>query len=606
MAGLSAGVAYIDVKPQLDALQRNLTSQIKTSVERSESNLAGRFGAMGKSFGKQLLGGIGITFAAAGIVKFLGSSVDEAKRAEESQLQLNQAFKTFPLLANTSIKELREYNSQLALKTKFDDDAFASGQAVLAQFKLSGKQIKEITPLLADYAARTGMDLPAAATALGRAFLGNTRALKTIGINFKATGNTTKDYASIIGLLNQKVGGFATEEGKTFSGRLEIMHTQFNELKESIGRAVLPILGKLADFAVGTLIPGLQRFGGILKDTFGPIFSQIISSVKGFIPVLASIGEPIAKALLPVIKDLGRFFVSTIVPVFNAVAGVARVLIKAIVDLAGRLAGPLRSAVHSITQAFADHRQQIESVINFVKGLISVIVKVLVPVLSVVLGTALRVAGAAIGIVISAASSLIGAFGHVKNAVADAIGFLKSVFISGLKLLIDAFLGFVSVLLHGAAAAFGWIPGIGGKLKHARDAFDAFKDRVDADLAAIAKGAVYTATKLDGVLSSFSSLPKAIQIDLIGGGSTQFRSGKFLKFAEGGSVPGPVNQPRFAVVHGGEFVLSRAMLKDLASVKRGGDGAASGDTIIINNPKPEAAEESLAYVLRRRALMRGH
>ena len=61
-------------------------------------------------------------------------------------------------------------------KTKFDDDAFASGQAVLAQFKLSGKQIENLTPLLADYAAKTGKDLPTAAETLGKSFLGNTRA----------------------------------------------------------------------------------------------------------------------------------------------------------------------------------------------------------------------------------------------------------------------------------------------------------------------------------------------------------------------------------------------------------------------------------------------
>lgn len=305
MAGVSAGVAYLDIKPQLAQLQSSLTSQIKSSIGKSEANLAGRFGAMGKNFGKQLLAGVGITFAAAGLIKFIGSSIDQARRAEESQLRLDQAFKTFPALANVSIQVLRNYNSQLALKTKFDDDAFASGQAVLAQFKLTGTQIKEITPLLADYAARTGMDLPSAATALGRAFLGNTRALKTIGINFKASGDTAKDYTTIMGLLREKVGGFAEAEGKSFSGRLEILHNQLDEVKESVGRGVLPILSALAGFVIGTVIPGVYKFAGILKQTFGPIFQSIVSSVRTFLPLLKDVGAVIGIALVGALEALG-------------------------------------------------------------------------------------------------------------------------------------------------------------------------------------------------------------------------------------------------------------------------------------------------------------
>ena len=44
------------------------------------------------------------------------------------------------------------------------------------QFGLTGKQIEDLLPLVADYAAKTGKDLPDAATTLGKALLGNTRA----------------------------------------------------------------------------------------------------------------------------------------------------------------------------------------------------------------------------------------------------------------------------------------------------------------------------------------------------------------------------------------------------------------------------------------------
>ena len=44
----------------------------------------------------------------------------------------------------------------------------------------------------------------------------------------------------------------------------------------------------------------------------------------------------------------------------------------------------------------------------------------------------------------------------------------------------DAISGVFSKIVHGAASAFGWIPGLGGKLKDAAAAFDRFRAQVDA------------------------------------------------------------------------------------------------------------------------------
>lgn len=335
---VSAGTAYVDIRGEFAKLGQDIKAGVTKSVGQAESNLAGRFSSFGKNLGRNLLAGVGITFAAAGLIKFIGSSVQAAQEAEQSQLKLNQAFKTFPALANVNIDTLRKLNTQMSFKTKFDDDALASGQAVLAQFKLTGQQIKEITPLLADYAARTGMDIPSAATALGRAFLGNTRALKTIGINFKATGDTAKDYTTIVGLLRQKVGGFAEAEGKTFSGRLEILKTQFGELKESIGRAVLPILSGMANFIVAKLIPALSSFAGILVKTFGPTVKALIDSFKTawnlLFPVIKDIAALIGVTLLGALKLLSAIL-KPLAPVIAAVGTALLVAFTATKIMAG-------------------------------------------------------------------------------------------------------------------------------------------------------------------------------------------------------------------------------------------------------------------------------
>lgn len=63
-------------------------------------------------------------------------------------------------------------------------------------------------------------------------------------------------------------------------------------------------------------------------------------------------------------------------------------------------------------------------------------------------------------------------------------GVLKPTF----KFIVDAFLNVAGAIIHGAADAFGWVPGIGGMLKNAASNFDHFRDSVNASLDGIHKG----------------------------------------------------------------------------------------------------------------------
>lgn len=189
----------------------------------------------------------GIAAAAAGValVKFGRDSIKAYSDAQEGQKRLEDAFARFPALADTNQKALQKLNTTLQKKTKYDDDNIASGQAVLAQFKVTGTQLTEITPLLLDYASRTGKDIPAAAQDVGKALLGNAKALKNIGIKYTATGDTAKDFTNITALLRTQVGGFATREGQTAAGQAAILKNQFGEVEETVGSQLVPALMKL-------------------------------------------------------------------------------------------------------------------------------------------------------------------------------------------------------------------------------------------------------------------------------------------------------------------------------------------------------------------------
>lgn len=235
-------------------------------VGHSASGLTKIFAAVGAA--------IAAAFAVTRIISFAKTTVSEFAVAEAAQAKLSDAFSRFPALADANADALRELNRELAKKTRFDDDALASGQAILAQYGLTEQQLRDITPLLADYAAKTGKDVTDAALDLGKAFLGSGRALKLIGVDFVDTGTVAGNFAQVMAALSSQVGGFAEKEGQTLAGQLEILKNAFGEVKESVGSLFAPAVGLLAKTINDSLLPVLQ----ILVDRYGPQIEAFFTS----------------------------------------------------------------------------------------------------------------------------------------------------------------------------------------------------------------------------------------------------------------------------------------------------------------------------------------
>jgi|SRR6185369_14443946 len=220
------------------------TSGLNGAASAGEQSM-GRLKASTVAFGTAA--GIALEKAGQALFQFGKQSIAAFEESEQAQTKLADAFQRFPNIADTSISRLNELNASLAKVTKFDDDATAAGQAMLAQFGLTGAQLEQLTPLMQDFAAKTGMDVTSAASALGKALLGQGRALKQVGIDFVDAGSVGANFDEIMTGLNEKVGGFAEVQGKTAAGQAAILSNQFGELKEQVGAQLLPAMLKLTE-----------------------------------------------------------------------------------------------------------------------------------------------------------------------------------------------------------------------------------------------------------------------------------------------------------------------------------------------------------------------
>ena len=218
----------------LDIVARDQASATLKKVGDSAEQTGKGFDALGKA--ALTIGGI------TAITAFGITSVKAFADAEAAQSQLQLAFAKFPALADTNIGRLQALNQSMQDKAAIDGDSLAAADAVLARFELTGTEIEKLTPLLVDYATVTGKDAPAAAETLGKALMGNARALKELGIQFTPTGDRAADLATIMGLLEEKVGGAAEAFAQTAGGQIKSLGLAFEDIQEAVGGALVPAL----------------------------------------------------------------------------------------------------------------------------------------------------------------------------------------------------------------------------------------------------------------------------------------------------------------------------------------------------------------------------
>lgn len=255
---------------------------------------AGKTGGILSGLGGKIKGGLiamAASIAVGEVIDFGKAAVDASQDAEKSQRALEDAYKRFPALQDVTIAKLREQAAAIQAKTGADADDIAASQAVLARYKLKGSELQKLTPLMVDYAKRTGKSMPAAAATLGKAMMGNGRGLKELGIKFKDTGDPAKNLEQIMSGLRKTVGGFAEKEATSLAGKTEIAQARMGEFQESIGGKLEPIMNKLLDTGMAVL-DWLDANPAVIEAA-SSAFDGLVGVIEWLASTLGSILQPL-------------------------------------------------------------------------------------------------------------------------------------------------------------------------------------------------------------------------------------------------------------------------------------------------------------------------
>lgn len=298
------------------------------------------FGGKIEKFGKMAAAAFAAAAAAAAAyaTKLAIDGVKAAIEDEAAQVRLAGALEKATGATRDQIAAVEEQITKTALATGVADDQLRPALARLAVSTGDTAKAQDLLNLALDVAQATGKPLESVANALGRAYDGNTTSLGKLGIGLSAAELKTMSFTDVQGRLSDLFGGAAAANAETFQGRIARLKVAFDEAKETVGFALLPIIERLVNFIVNQVVPNLQKFAS----AFDPIKKAIMDNKESF-------------------QTLFNFIGDYVIPILTTLAGGA---LRVVGEVFGKIIGIIGGAIDKIS-AF------VESVKNMVNAVIS-------------------------------------------------------------------------------------------------------------------------------------------------------------------------------------------------------------------------------------------
>jgi hypothetical protein len=309
------------------------------------------------------------------------------------------------------------------------------------------------------------------------------------------------------------------------------------------------------DYFKSDVLPRLREFGGFLTANVVPAIGNLVAALM---PLAKDVGSAVVGAfqkLGPILQSLGGFLSGTVVPAFVSFTKFLKensTLVGAVAVGVGAMVVAYKSYQLALTvgavatKAFAVAQGILNAVmsanpigivvlalVGLTAGLVYAWKKsetfrdVVTGVWNAIKNATKAVFGAVVGFVKGAIdwikanwplllAILTGPIGLAVYAIAKHWDAIKKAARDALAFIVDKVLEFGETILRGAAKAFGWVPGLGDKLKTAATEFGKFRDQVNAKLKGIDDQTVNITPNLKAVTYTVGGIKRTTPINVIG------------------------------------------------------------------------------------------
>lgn len=319
--------------------------------------------------------------AAIGVaaVKF---GIDVVKAGSTAQQSLNGISKLFGDNAQVIVNESKKAADQWGISAEQyrQSSLVIEGGMVRAgmSFDEARSRGDTLRGNLLDLVSVYGGDLPGALDAYGAAMRGEFDPLEQFGVKLKESAVQAK--AKEMGLLDAQgqldeygralattalieeqaaaVQGASGDRAETFAGKVEKLKAKWDNFKETIGLAVMPVLGELMDAIGPQITPLLDSFSSWFENEGGQAIQGFADWIKNEgVPKLQEFSTWVKDEGLPALKDFGTWVKDEAAP--------------AVKDLAAIIRDEVVPRFQEFSQWCEDNQWVFELIGDAIKGLIS-------------------------------------------------------------------------------------------------------------------------------------------------------------------------------------------------------------------------------------------
>ncbi len=317
--------------------------------------------------------------AAAGAyaTKLAVDGVKAAIEDEQAQTQLALALENATGATNAQIKATEDSILQMSLATGVADDKLRPALGRLVRSTGDITKAQDLLAIALDVSTATGKPLEAVANSLGKAYDGNTAALGKLGLGLDAAELKTMTFTDVQGKLTELFGGAAAANADTYAGKIARVQVAFDETKETLGQALLPILDKFLGFINQNALPAIQAFTAAFSltegDGFGKTISDVASTIKQVVtPIfdgIKTIIDKVKKAVMDSRDEFASFWevIKFVAPLIGQAIGDSLKVVGEIAGVVITLIGKVLGAIKPLLNTAIDGINLIIKGVNLIK-----------------------------------------------------------------------------------------------------------------------------------------------------------------------------------------------------------------------------------------------
>lgn len=232
-----------------------------------------------------------------------------------AETKLTEIYKTRMGATSGAAKSTMKLASAIQKQGVVGDEVTLSGAQQLATFAKYPGTINKLLPAMDNLLVQqkgangTAQDATNIANLMGKAMMGNTGALRRVGISFTDAqakvlkyGTESEKAAMLSKVITKNVGHMNKTFAKTNAGKIAQAKNALGDVGETMGAVLLPALASAAKWLSSAVIPKLQAFMNICKEH--PVIGKIAVAIAGILAV----GGPLLTMLGGMASGIGSIF----------------------------------------------------------------------------------------------------------------------------------------------------------------------------------------------------------------------------------------------------------------------------------------------------------